>query len=296
MSFERPQEVTKTEKKSAKKEPSAKSLASSAYEKTVLEKPGTELTLSTKREMPARSSEKERVSIPPQSEKEEFFERLGKYDEPEDEDIEKLREEIKVQPEIPTKHFLEKETSDEQKQERFLEDLIINLKEKIGADIDRDEANEIIEDDKNIYDKIKTLLVISRAKKIENLQTRKDIFEQIHDFLDAKYKKDRRQILNELADTDVSQEEKNRLAAQILNPLEQNYRTKLADFKDEYLGLNLRLTKKEVNELQTLSDKQMEINKVRELGEEVEDLTDEEYEKLKKLSEKSRIIKELEEI
>ncbi len=236
------------------------------------------------------------VVVHPKTEKEEFLERFGMYDEPEElEEQKEIRAQINAEPEAPA-HFLEKEVPDEKKQEKFLEDLVIRLQAIVGVNIDRDEVGEIIEGDKDIYDKIKTLLVISRAKNFKNLQTRRDIFEEIHNFLDAKYKKDKRQILNELANTDASQEEKNRLGAQILNPLEQNYKTKMIDFKNEYLGLNLRLTKEEVGELQTLSDKQMEINKVRELGEEIEDLTDEEYKKLKKLSEKNRIIQELEEI
>lgn len=224
------------------------------------------------------------VVVHPKTEKEEFLERLSMYDEEETRDEQK-----KIRAEISNESgekspFLEKEVSDEQKQERFLEDLIIALKEKIGADIDRDETEEIVQGKKNIYDKIKTLLVISRAKNFENLQTRRDIFEQIHDFLDAKYKKDRRKILNELADANVSQEEKNRLAAQILNPIEQNYKIKLADFKNEYLELNLELSKEERKEYDALEAKNQE------------ELTEKESKKFKKMKEKIRIIKELEEI
>lgn len=235
------------------------------------------------------------VVVPPKTEKDEFLERLSMYDEKEEEEKKDIRAQISQHGEAAP--FLEKEVSDEAKQERFLEDLIIILKEKIGADIDRDEVTDILGSDKNIYDKIKTLLVISRAKNFKNLQARRDVFEQIHDFLDAKYTKDRRQVLNELADADVNQEEKNRLAAQILNPIEQNYKVKLADFKNEYLGLDLHLTKAERDEWQSLMDKKEEADKAKELGEQnIEDLTAEEYEKLKKLQEKIRIIKELEEI
>lgn len=277
MSFE---DITKVNKNPAKNIPQSEQIGT---EDTQLAKPVE--TADTIFRKPEKSPERKGpgVVVHPKTEKEEFLERLSMYDEKEEEEEKKdIRAQISRHEEPAP--FLEKEVSEEAKQERFLEDLIIILKEKMNADVERDEVGDILESDKNIYDKIKTLLVISRAKNFNNLQIKKDIFDKVYDFLAEDYKKKKRKVLDEIAEINTDRNEKNRLAAQIINPIEQEYKNRLTDFKNEYLGLDLQLTKTDRKEFDALENKNPT------------ELSGEELEKLKKLKEKIRIMKELEEI
>ncbi len=295
MSIENP-DITVVSKKKKIKEDTGKSYHPAAFEKTEIT-PGPEPTADTvlhRQENIEPSPEISRSSISPtdslsKTELSELLESLGGEEKKEaDALLISIKQESGGKPKPGP--FLEKEVSPEAKQERFLEDLIMELNQFAPKPIDRDDLdNAISGGNEDIHQRIRHILKETKADKIADLQKRSDIFELIFDFLQANFKKEKREMLAAAAEMDADNFEKHTAASEGEKRLKEKYN--FEELKNKYAGLDLQMTDAEKKELFRL----MEKNRLAMLLEK-DKLSKEEQERMAELGTKSDVIKTWEEI
>lgn len=166
------------------------------------------------------------INVPPKTERQELEELLESLGDEEEatEQAEKLREEITGKP-AKKAPFLEREVSEEKKQERFLENLTIALKETRGArDIDRDELDKIMEDSGTDYlQKIKKFLHLAKANKIPDIQNREKIFNMAYKEIKAREQNDVRRAFEEVSEMSIPNDRKQQILSKKMNEIKDKY-------------------------------------------------------------------------
>lgn len=166
------------------------------------------------------------IVVHPRTEKEEFLERLGMYDDEEyiEKQVEELREEINAKPKKETP-FLEREVSEEIKQEKILESLTIALKESKGArDIDRDDLEKILQNKESLATRIKAILNIAAADNIPDIGAREKIFEIVYKSLKEREGREVREAFEKIGEQEgITSADKKEKMAERINQIKEKF-------------------------------------------------------------------------
>jgi len=187
--------------------------------------------------------------------KEELFELLDAVNKDDDEE-ERLRLEISGNAR-PKNVILEKSIPTEQVRFDFFNHLMDDLNAVAPNPIDRDDVEyflDRLEEGDDINKITREILAETNAAKISDLEKKSNIFEEIFDFLEKNFKKEKRQLQYDITEReDIDNIKKQKLIGDGIKELEKKYN--FAELKDKYLGMaNLDMSDAEKTELSKLLD------------------------------------------
>lgn len=164
------------------------------------------------------------VVVPPKTEEREFKDWLISDEEETEKQVGKLREEISEKPKKEPP-MLERRVSEDTAQIRILEGLTAALKESRGTqDIDRDDLEKILDSKESLAIRIKTILNIAAADKIEDINTREKIFKIIYKALKEREGRDIRKAFEEIGELEgITSAEKKEKIAQKISQIKEKY-------------------------------------------------------------------------